>query len=186
MIGVTPNSVRDLLDLAYDHAFRRDVTADAEHDVVVYHSIKFYARRDAERERMGSSNAYSPVYLSTQAERLAKMIRGIARVRCLNPSLANFMDVVERTSGPDVPTDKSGNRFRKSVLFMVADYAWYRCAACGTDSALARQCSRCKRASYCNERCQRSHWAAHREKCKAVSLNASSSRDDQKEKKPFN
>lgn len=43
------------------------------------------------------------------------------------------------------------------------------CSACGTQAVIETKCSGCKLMHYCNQTCQRNHWAAHRDYCRAVS-----------------
>lgn len=45
-----------------------------------------------------------------------------------------------------------------------------KCSGCGKEGNKnnLRGCSACKYVRYCNERCQRSHWSAHRVECKRI------------------
>ncbi|KAJ7118424.1 hypothetical protein C8R43DRAFT_96435 [Mycena crocata] len=41
----------------------------------------------------------------------------------------------------------------------------HHCASCCTPSVMLKQCSRCEKARYCNNDCQRRHWKLHRQTC---------------------
>ncbi len=42
------------------------------------------------------------------------------------------------------------------------------CAQCGTTSGKLMACTRCRAASYCSGKCQKLHYPAHKEGCRAA------------------
>ena len=49
-----------------------------------------------------------------------------------------------------------------------------QCAQCGKVTAYSQKCGRCRAVRYCNAECQREHWKAHKQACKASVARAAS------------